>query len=86
MNKDQAYHQIALACLKTLREGGNASSQDQVKVLYDTIDSAFQSQFALILAELEDAKHRLNLIAALDPAHDSLSDAQDIINNNGTAH
>ncbi len=46
MNKDQMYHNIALACLKTLREGGNAEAEDKVKVLYNAIDQAFESQFA----------------------------------------
>jgi hypothetical protein len=86
VNKDQAYHQIALACLKTLREGGNATSEDQIKALYNAIDTAFQSQFSLVITELEDARHRLKLIAELDPAQHALKDAQDIINNNGTAH
>jgi len=86
VNKDQACHQIALACLKTLREGRNAASEDQVKALYEAIDGAFQSQFSLVIAELEDAKERLNLIAGLDPARHSLSDAQDIIHHKGTAH
>ena len=85
MNKDQIYHQIALASLKTLRQT-NADSQDQVKALYEAIDVAFESQFTLLVTELEDAKARLNQIAALDPAQHSLKDAQAIISQSGTAH
>ncbi|MEQ3693926.1 MAG: hypothetical protein ABNH15_02360 [Alcanivorax sp.] len=86
MNKDQLYHQIAVTCLKTLREGSNAEAGDQVKALYDAIDTAFQSQFALLVTELEDAKERLNHIAALDPERHTLRDAQIIIDQSGTAH
>jgi len=86
VNKDQMYHNIALACLKTLREGGNAEAEDKVKVLYNAIDEAFESQFALMVAELEDARARLTHIAALDPAHHSLDDAQAIASADGTAH
>lgn len=86
MNKDQAYHQIALACLKTLRESNAGESKDAAQELYDTIDQAFQGQFALVLAELEDSKQRLNLINQLDPQRHSVADAQAIINANGTAH
>lgn len=85
MNKDQAYHQIALACLKTLRSTA-ATNEDTVKVLYDAIDVAFQQQFALMLAELNDTKDRLNRIQALDPQQHSLTDAQAIVANRGRAH
>ena len=83
MNKDQAYHQIALACLKALRTPAGASAEDPVKELYSVIDNAFESQF---VAELEDSKHRLNQIQQLDPQRHTLADAQAIINYNGTAH
>lgn len=86
MNKDQLYHQIALTCLKTLREGRGAESADQVKALYDAIDTAFQAQFALLVTELDDARERLNHIAALDPARHTLKDAQLILEQTGTAH
>lgn len=86
MNKDKAYHQIALACLKTLREGRAANSNDQVQELYQVIDQAFAGQFALLLTELEDAKGRLHQIEQLDPLKHSLADAQAIIQYHGTAH
>ena len=76
MNKDQAYHQIALACLKALRTPAGASAEDPVKELYSVIDNAFESQFALLVAELEDSKHRLNQIQQLDPQRHTLADAQ----------
>jgi len=86
VNKDQAYHQRALACLKALRTPAGASAEDPVKELYSVIDNAFESQFALLVAELEDSKHRLNQIQQLDPQRHTLADAQAIINHNGTAH
>jgi len=86
VNKDQLYHNIALACLKTLREGSHAEAEDKVKALYDSIDIAFQSQFALLVTELEDTRARLSQVAALDPSRHSLQDAQAIINAEGTAH
>jgi len=86
LNKDQAYHQIALACLKTLRAGNAASTEDTATALYGAIDEAFQQQFALVLAELEDSQARLNAIKHLDPAQHSLADAHQIIDHNGTAH
>jgi len=86
VNKDQAYHQIALACLKTLRESNSAESKNQAQALYDAIDQAFEGQLALLLAELEDSKQRLSLISQLDPQRHSLADAQAIIAANSTAH
>ncbi|MAE21595.1 MAG: hypothetical protein VXZ05_00265 [Pseudomonadota bacterium] len=86
MNKDQLYHQIALACLKTLREGGNAEADDKVKALYKAIDDAFQAQVSLLATELEDARQRLTTITTLDPARHSLQDAIDIAGAQGTAH
>lgn len=86
MNKDQAYHQIALACLKTLRAGGSASTEDTATALYSAIDDAFQQQFALVLAELEDSQARLTAIKNLDPARHTLDDAHQIIDHSGTAH
>ncbi|MFK4752291.1 MULTISPECIES: hypothetical protein [Oceanospirillaceae] len=85
MNKDQAYHQIALACLKSLRNT-SASSSDAVSELYSTIDEAFQQQFALMLTELEDNRERLNRICELDPGINTLADAQAIALNRGTSH
>ncbi len=86
MNKDQAYHQIALACLKALRTPAGASVEDPVKELYSVIDNAFESQFALLVAELEDSKRRLSQIQQLDPQRHTLADAQAIIHHNGTTH
>lgn len=86
MNKDKAYHQIALACLKVLKEGGNSSSEDQIKSLYKAIDQGFQTQFGLVLTELDDAKARLNYISRLDPEQHNLVDAQAIITQNKTSH
>jgi len=85
VNKDQAYHQIALACLKTLRNT-NASSDDAVAELYGAIDEAFQGQFALLLTELEENRERLNRICELDPNSHTLADAQAIAEVRGTAH
>ena len=86
MTKDQMYHNIALACLKTLREGGSAEADDKVKALYTAIDEAFESQFSLLVAELEDARGRLTQISALDTSRHSLADAQLIAGAEGTAH
>ncbi|WP_430461903.1 hypothetical protein ACQUQU_03685 [Thalassolituus sp. LLYu03] len=86
MNKDQAYHQIALACLKALKTPTNVANEDPVSALYQVIDTAFEQQFALMMAELESTRHSLNQIAELDPAHDTLADAQRIARQNGTAH
>ncbi|MAK92123.1 MAG: hypothetical protein CMI08_01470 [Oceanospirillaceae bacterium] len=86
MNKDQAYHQIALACLKALKDPKAASAEDPVKNLYSVIDQAFEQQFALLLAELDDCKQRLNAIDQLDPKRNSLADAQVIATAKGTAH
>lgn len=85
MNKDQAYHQIALACLKALKNTA-ASSEDPIKQLYTVIDEAFEQQTALLMVELEVQKARLNDIASLDPAQHTLADAQVIARHNGTAH
>lgn len=85
MNKDQAYHQIALACLKTLRSGQNAASEDTVKALYETIDTAFEAQYFLLVSELSEAKRRLSDIAALGE-HCTLKDAQLIATSEPAAH
>lgn len=79
MNKDQIYHRIALACLKTLREGKNTDSEDQVKALYDAIDKGFQAQFSLLVQELDETKARLDAIARLNPEKHTLDDAHAII-------
>jgi hypothetical protein len=86
VNKDQAYHQIALACLKTLREAPAGENDNRVDGLYQAIDEAFQSQLGLLAEELEQARQRLQLIAQLDPARHSLADAQAIAQSNETAH
>lgn len=85
MNKDQAYHQIALACLKTLRNTA-ASKDDAVAELHAAIDVAFQQQFALLLGELNDCRDRLSRIESLDPDQDTLFDAQIIAARQGKAH
>ena len=86
MNKDQAYHQIALACLKALRSPSPAVNEDPAKALYSVIDDAFSRQTALLLAELEDYRHRLDAIAALDPQRHSLADAQNIARKQEQSH
>jgi len=86
VNKDQAYHQIALACLKALRNSGAASAEDPVKQLYAVIDQAFEQQFTLLLTELEDCKERLSAIEQLNPERHTLADAQAIARARGTAH
>lgn len=85
MNKDQLYHQIALACLKTLRQGQGAAAEDQIQALYQSIDDAFEQQTHLLMVELADAKQRLHTIATLDPQH-TLTDAQLIAQDDSTAH
>lgn len=85
MNKDKAYHQIALACLKTLRNTA-ASRDDAVSELHQAIDVAFQQQFALLLSELNDYRDRLKHIEALDPEQHTLADAQEIAGRKGKAH
>ncbi|MGB1091057.1 MAG: hypothetical protein ACPGYX_02950 [Oceanobacter sp.] len=85
MNKDKAYHQIALSCLKTLR-ATSADKNDAVAELHGAIDKAFQEQFALVLAELEDCQNRLMLINALNPSKHSLTDAQQIAVSRDIAH
>ncbi|ASP40316.1 hypothetical protein CHH28_17250 [Bacterioplanes sanyensis] len=86
MNKDQAYHQIALACLKTLRETTAGEADDRISGLYDAIDEAFQSQLGLLAEELELYRQRLQQIRELDPKQHSLADAQAIATPNNTAH
>ena len=85
MNKDQTYHQIALACLKTLRSPNNAAAQDPSKALYHSIDQAFEQQYALLLAELADCQERLNAICALETTK-SLADAQAIASHKAVRH
>ncbi len=79
MNKDQIYHRIALACLKTLRDGNNTGSQDQIKALYEAIDKGFEEQFSLLVQELDETKARLDAIARLNPEKHNLEDARAII-------
>lgn len=78
VNKDQAYHQIALACLKTLRQT-HTEATNPIDSLYQVIDQAFEEQFAIVLAELDDSKQRLEKIRSLNPTHHSLVDAHAII-------
>ncbi len=86
MNKDKAYHQIALACLKALRENHSISAQNPAKALYNAIDEAFSQQSALLLMELEDSQQRLKAISALNDQQHTLSDAQAIANNKVQTH
>lgn len=86
MNKDKAYHQIALACLKALRENPNVSAHNPAQALYNAIDEAFSQQSALLLMELEDSKQRLKAISALNDQQHTLSDAQAIANNKAQTH
>lgn len=86
MNKDKAYHQIALACLKTLRTNPSVTATSPAKALYEAIDEAFSQQCALLLMELEDSQERLNAISALNEQRHSLADAQAIANKKAQAH
>lgn len=86
MNKDKAYHQIALACLKALRAPSSSTAEDPAAALYDVIDDAFSRQTALLMAELEDYRRRLDTIAALDPQRHSLTDAQVIARPQKASH
>lgn len=86
MNKDQAYHQIALACLKALRTPAGTAAEDPAQALYNVIDDAFSRQCALLLAELDDCRARLNAVAALDPQRHSLADAQAIAAKQDLSH
>lgn len=86
MNKDNAYHQIALACLKALRTNPNISASNPAKELYDAIDEAFSKQCALLLMELEDSQQRLKAISALNAQQHTLADAQAIANNKSLTH
>lgn len=86
MNKDKAYHQIALACLKALRENPSVTAESPAKVLYKAIDEAFSQQAALLLMELEDSQQRLKAISALNEQQHTLADAQFIANNKVLTH
>lgn len=86
MNKDKAYHQIALACLKALRENPSVSAKSPAKMLYNAIDEAFSQQSALLLMELEDCQQRLKAISALNDQQHNLADAQSIANNKVLTH
>lgn len=86
MNKDQAYHQIALACLKALRNPSSTTAENPAENLYQVIDQAFNEQFTLLLMELEDAQARLKAIAALDANKHTLSDAQALITKKSRPH
>ncbi len=86
MNKDHAYHQIALACLKALRTPSAAAARDPAQALYEVIDQAFHQQYALLMAELADCQQRLNDIGALDPQRHTLADAQAIVRNTHQSH
>lgn len=86
MNKDKAYHQIALACLKTLRTNPSITATSPAKALYDAIDEAFSQQCALLLMELEDSQERLNAISALDDQRHNLADAKAIAKNKTQTH
>lgn len=86
MNKDHAYHQIALACLKALRTPAAAQARDPAQALYEVIDNAFRQQNALLLAELDDCQQRLNQIRALDGQRHTLADAQLIAHKTRSSH
>lgn len=66
MDKNKAYHQIALACLKVLRDGHTDGTEQQIKTLYQSIDQAFEQQYHLLVAELTDCKRRLHAISELE--------------------
>jgi len=87
VDKEKLYHQIALACLKVLKNPTAAGEgADQIQAVYDAIDQAFNSQFTLLNDELEDCKQRLQLIADLNPDEYQLVDAQDIAQHSGAKH
>jgi len=86
VDKDKAYHQIALACLKALRENSSVTAENPAKALYSAIDEAFSQQCALLLMELEDSQQRLKAISALKEPQHSLADAQAIANNKKQTH
>lgn len=86
MNKDSIYHQIALACLRTLKSDNNVNKEEQIVNLYQAIDQAFQEQTALVLAELSQAEARLKSISDLSPEHHDLADAQTIARAQQIAH
>ena len=85
--KEKLYHQIALACLKALKGAqSGADSKDQIKEVYDAIDTAFNQQFALLAHEVDEQKQRLDAIAHLDPEQHQLVDAITIAKSNSAAH
>lgn len=86
MNKDHAYHQIALACLKTLRQNQTSNEKDTIKALYQAIDHAFEQQYALLMIEMEQINAKIDKIEQLDPQQHTLADAQALLRANGTAH
>ncbi|MBE0483188.1 MAG: hypothetical protein IBX52_06760 [Bacterioplanes sp.] len=86
MNKDHAYHQIALACLKTLRQNQTSSEKDTIKQLYQAIDQAFEQQHALMMVEMEQMQAKIDQIEQLDPQQHTLEEAQAFLRANGTAH
>lgn len=86
MKKEQLYHQIAHACLQVLKTPAKSGNKDQVKAVYDAIDQAFHSQFALLSSELDDCKQRLLLIEELDASEHSLKDAQQIARQDSAKH
>lgn len=85
MKKETLYHQIAHACLQVLKSP-KADNKEQVKDVYNAIDQAFQNQFALLSAELEDCKQRLDLISELDESQHNLQDAQQIARQDKAKH
>lgn len=86
MNKDQAYHQIALACLKALRDPANVTANNPADVLYQTIDKAFTEQYSLLMTELEDYHTRLKAISELDTDQHTLADAQRLATTTSRLH
>mgnify|MGYP000213665694 CR=1 FL=1 len=86
MKKDKLYHQIAHACLQVLKTPAKSGNKDQVKAVYEAIDQAFHSQFALLSSELDDCKQRLQFIEELDAKEHSLQDAQRIARQDSAKH
>lgn len=84
-NKEKLYHQIALACLKALKNS-DANTQESIGQVYKAIDSAFNQQVSLLAHELDEAKQKLSDISQLDSERHSLADAQSIAQSNKAQH
>lgn len=86
MNKEAMYHQIALACLKTLNSTPTDDKQALIQALYEQIDQAFSQQFSLVLDELASRSAQLESIAQLQDGQHTLSDAIALAKNAQNAH